>query len=254
MAGEKKDVRIFETDDELADGLAKYTVEIFRKLTQQKSNFTVVLSGGYLIQKLRKLVEPPYVDEIDWSKWHVFWVDERVVMKDDPDSNYRLANEGFLLKVPIPPAQIYAINDNLDAEGAADDYEAKVKELVEHGVVDVSPHTKFPRFDLMLLGIGHDGHLASLFPNHQLLQEKEKWVTFIKDSPKPPPVRITFTFPVINASAYIFMVVAGTAEVDAVKKAVEGDSSNDLLPVQRVYLEDGEFVWILDKLAASRLN
>lgn len=253
MAGEKKEVKIFNTDDDLAEGIAKHTVELSRKLSHQRGAFTVVLSGGYLIDKLRKLVEPPYVHEIDWTKWHIFWVDERVVKKNDPDSNYMLAKQGFLSKVPIPEDQIYAINDSLDAEHAAEDYEARLKELVERGVVEISPQTKFPRFDLMLLGIGPDGHLASLFPRHQLLHEKERWVTFIKDSPKPPPVRITFTFPVIDASAYIFMVVAGSAEVAAVKKAIEGNASTDLLPVQMVKLEDGEFIWFLDKLAASNL-
>lgn len=253
MAGEKREVKIFDIDDHLAEGVAKHTVELSRKISHQRRAFTVVLSGGYLIEKLRKLVEPPYVGEVDWTKWHIFWVDERAVKKNDPDSNYLLAKEGFLSKVPIPEDQIYAINDSLDAEHAADEYEARLRELVERGVVEISPQTKFPRFDLMLLGIGHDGHLASLFPHHQLLNEKKRWVTFIKDSPKPPPVRITFTFPVIDASVNIFMVVSGSGEVDAVKKALEENSSPDLLPVQMVKLENGEFIWFLDKLAASKL-
>ncbi|KAH0465028.1 hypothetical protein IEQ34_005131 [Dendrobium chrysotoxum] len=253
MAGEKKEVKIFDSDEDLVEGIAKHTAELSRKFSLQRGAFTVVLSGGYLIEKLRKLVEPPYVGEVDWAKWHIFWVDERVVKKDDPESNYMLAKNGFLSKVPIPEDQIYAINDSLDAEHAAEDYETRLKELVERGVVEISPQTKFPRFDLMLLGMGHDGHLASLFPHHPLLSEKNRWVTFIKNSPKPPPVRITFTFPVIDASAYIFMVVAGSAEVDAVKKALDDNSSNDLLPVQMVKLENGEFIWFLDKLAALKL-
>lgn len=253
MAGKKEEVKIFDTDDDLVEGIAKHTVELSSKFSDLRGAFTVVLSGGYLIEKLRKLVEPPHVDKVDWAKWHIFWVDERVVKMNDPESNYRLAKDGFLSKVPIPENQIYAIDDSLDAEHAADEYETRLKDLVEKGVVEISPQTKFPRFDLMLLGMGHDGHLASLFPHHPLLNEKERWVTFIKDSPKPPPVRITFTFPVIDASAYIFMVVAGTGEVDAVKKALEDNSSNDLLPVQMVKLENGEFIWFLDKLAASKL-
>ncbi|XP_020600325.1 probable 6-phosphogluconolactonase 4, chloroplastic [Phalaenopsis equestris] len=251
MAGEKKEVDILDTDDDLAVAIAKRTAELSR--SHQRPAFTVVLSGGYLIDKLRKLVEPPYVGEVDWAKWHIFWVDERVVKKTDPDSNYKLAKDGFLSKVPIPEGQIYAINDSLDAEHAADDYEARIQRLVERGVVEISPHTKFPRFDLMLLGMGPDGHLASLFPHHPLLDEKEKWVTFIKNSPKLPPVRITFTFPVIDASAYIFMVIAGSGEVDAVQKVLGVNSSTDLLPVQRVELENGKFIWFLDKLAASKL-
>ncbi|KAK8964423.1 hypothetical protein KSP40_PGU006986 [Platanthera guangdongensis] len=254
MSWERKDVKIFGTD-ELAEGLAKHTAALSHKFAHHRRAFTVVLSGGYLIEKLRKLVEPPYVHEIDWSKWHIFWVDERVVKKTDPDSNYKLALDGFLSLVPIPANQIYSINDEVDAKHAAEDYEAKLKELVAHGVVEISPETNFPRFDLMLLGMGPDGHLASLFPHHPLLHERKKWVTFLENSPKPPPVRITFTFPVIDASAYIFMVVAGSGEVDAVAEAIEGNASgDDMLPVQRVRLENGEFTWFLDTLAASKLR
>ncbi|KAJ6811618.1 putative 6-phosphogluconolactonase 4, chloroplastic [Iris pallida] len=248
-------VQVFPTEEAVADALAKYTSDLSKKFADRRGAFTVVLSGGYLINSIRKLLEPPFVDEVDWEKWHVFWVDERVVPKTHSDSNYKLAYDGFLSKVPIPPNHIYAINDSLSAEGAADDYEDCLKQLVKSGVLEVSPTTGFPRFDLMLLGMGPDGHLASLFPKHHLLSENKRWVTFIKDSPKPPPVRITFTFPVINASAYIAMVVVGTGEVDAVSKALGSqDSSSDLLPVQMVTLEDGEFTWFTDKEATSKLQ
>lgn len=255
MSWDKKEVKIFGTDDELAEGLAKHTAALSHKFAHHRRAFTVVLSGGYLIEKLRKLVQPPYVNDVDWSKWHIFWVDERVVKKTDPDSNYKLAMDGFLSLVPIPANQIYSINDEVDAEHAAEDYAEQLKELVERGVVEISPKTKFPRFDLMLLGMGPDGHLASLFPHHPLLHEKKKWVTFLENSPKLPPVRITFTFPVIDASAYTYMVVAGSGEVDAVAEAIEGNATgDDRLPVQRVTLENGEFIWVLDKLAASKLK
>ncbi|PKA64195.1 putative 6-phosphogluconolactonase 4, chloroplastic [Apostasia shenzhenica] len=255
MAAGSKDVKIFADDEDLAEGIAKYTAELSGKFAHQKGAFTVVLSGGYLIDKLRKLVEPPYAGEVDWSKWHVFWVDERVMKKDDPDSCYMHAFRNFLSKVPIPPAQIYAVNDSLDAEGAADDYEARLKDLIKIEVLELSPHSKFPRFDLMLLGMGHDGHIASLFPHHPLLGEKNRRVAVIRNSPKPPPVRVTFTLPVIDSAAYVAMVVAGSVEVDAVKKALGGeDNSSELLPVQMIKLENGEFTWFLDKLAASKLG
>ncbi|KAI3457957.1 hypothetical protein Pfo_014620 [Paulownia fortunei] len=195
----KGKVRVFESEEDMAVSLAKYTADLSNKISQERDSFAVVLSGGSLVKSLRKLVEPPYIDSVDWSKWHVFWVDERVVPKDHPDSNYLLAFNEFLSKIPIPAGNVYAMNDALSAEGAADDYETCLKHLVKNKVVDQSESRGFPKFDLMLMGMGPDGHIASLFPGHPLLQENVKWVSFIKDSPKPPPERISFTLPVINS-------------------------------------------------------
>jgi 6-phosphogluconolactonase len=143
----------------------------------------------------------------------------------------------------------------LSAEGAADDYETCLKQLVKNGVIAMSSATGFPRFDLMLLGMGPDGHIASLFPGHPLVNENQKWVTYIKDSPKSPPQRITFTFPVINSSAYIAMVVTGAGQAGAVQKALsDKQTSSDLLPVEMAVLQDGEFTWFTDKEAVSKLQ
>ncbi|KMT15927.1 hypothetical protein BVRB_3g051140 [Beta vulgaris subsp. vulgaris] len=245
-------VNILDSEEEVAIELAKYVANLSQKFVSERGAFTVVLSGGYLIDTLRKLVGPPYVDSIDWSKWHVFWVDERVVPRDHPDSNYKLAFDGFMSKVPILIGQVYAINDALSPEGAAEDYEARLKKLVQNNVLATSQATGFPKFDLMLLGMGPDGHVASLFPGHPLVKEDKKWVTFIKDSPKPPPERITFTFPVINSSAYIALVVSGNGEVNAVKKVLGDKSTTNVLPAQMVSPEE-EMTWILDKEAASLL-
>lgn len=246
------EVQVFDSEEELAVSLAKYTADLSEKFCKERDAFTVVVSGGSLIKSLRKLVEPPYIDSIDWSKWHVFWVDERVVPKDHPDSNYLLAYDAFLSKIPIPAGNVYAINDALSAEAAADDYETCLRHLVKSKIVDISKESGFPKFDVMLLGMGPDGHVASLFPGHPLVHEKEKWITFIKDSPKPPSDRITFTFPVINSSANIALVVAGAGKADVVHKSLGDNKSSDLLPVQMVSPE-GELVWFLDKAAASKL-
>ncbi|KAJ6418896.1 hypothetical protein OIU84_002130 [Salix udensis] len=226
----RKVVEVFVTEEELAVSLAKYTADLSDKFAKERGSFTVVVSGGSLIKSLRKLVEAPYVDSIDWSKWHVFWVDERVVPKDHPDSNYKLAFDGFLSKVPIPSGNVYAINDALSAEGAADDYETRLKHLVHTGM----------------------GHVASLFPGHPLLKENQKWVTHITDSPKPPPGRITFTFPVINSSSYIALVVCGAGKASVVQTALGKSQNSDVFPVQMVSPE-GELKWFLDKDAASKL-
>ncbi|KAI4338017.1 hypothetical protein L6164_016372 [Bauhinia variegata] len=217
-----KKVEVF-SKEHLAVSLAYDVAELSNKFTKERGAFTVALSGGSLIKYLRKLVEPPYLDSIDWSKWHVFWVDERVVAKDHLDSNYKLANDGFLSKVPIPANNIYAIDDALPADGAADVYETNLRRL------------------------GPDGHVASLFPRHYVLKEKQKWVTFIKDSPKPPPERITFTLPVINSSSNVAMVVTGAGKADVIYTAMEkNDQSSDKLPLQLLSPE-GELKWYLDK-------
>ncbi|KAJ6340715.1 hypothetical protein OIU77_008469 [Salix suchowensis] len=225
----KKVVKVYATEEDVAVSLAKYVADLSAKFAKERGSFTVVLSGGYLIDTIR------------------------VVPKNHVDSNYKLAFDGFLSKVPIPPGQVSAINDALSAEGAAEDYQTGLKHLVDTGVLAKSSVTGFPKFDLMLLGMGPDGHVASLFPGHPLLEEKVKWVTHIMDSPKPPPQRITFTFPVINSSAYIAMVVCGPGEVDAVYKALGKNENPVLLPVQRVTPEE-ELKWFLDEVAASKLQ
>ncbi|KAL6503937.1 hypothetical protein OROGR_025860 [Orobanche gracilis] len=248
----KGKVEVFDTDEDLSASLAKYTADLANVISKERGSFTVVFSGGSLFKSLRKLVEQPYIDSVDWSKWHVFWVDERVVPKDHSDSNYLLAYNEFLSKVPIPPSNVYTINDALSAESAAGDYETCLKHLVKTKIVDLSQNNKFPKFDLVLMGMGPDGHIASLFPGHPLIQEKEKWVCFIKDSPKPPPERISFTLPVINSSANIALVVTGAGKASAVCTALGDVSDSEVLPVGLVDPE-GELTWFLDKEAASKL-
>ncbi|KAI5396787.1 hypothetical protein KIW84_062854 [Lathyrus oleraceus] len=200
-----KNVEVF-SKEHLAVSLAYDVAQLSTKFTKERGAFTVALSGGSLIKYLRKLVDSPYAETIDWSKWHVFWVDERVVPKDNLESNYKLANDGFLSKVPIPPLNVYSIDDSLPPDGAADVYETTLRRLVTSNVIATSTNG-LPKFDLMLLGMGPDGHVASLFLGHPLLNEDQKWISFLNDSPKQPPERITFTFPVINASSNVAMVV-----------------------------------------------
>lgn len=157
--------------------------------------------------------------------------------------------------MPIPADQVYVINDMLSAEGAAEDYETRLRKLAKDDVIAMSPVTGFPKFDLMLMGMGPDGHVASLFPGHPVVHENKRWVTFVKDSPKPPPERITFTFPVINSSAHIALVVTGAGKAGAVHKALsEQQNTSDLLPVEMVSPQDGVLTWFTDKPAVSMLS
>uniref|UniRef100_A0ACD5Y200 Uncharacterized protein n=1 Tax=Avena sativa TaxID=4498 RepID=A0ACD5Y200_AVESA len=251
----RKNLLIFDAEEDLAASLAEHTAGLSEKFVAERGAFTVVLSGGSLIKALRKLAEPPYLEAVDWTRWHVFWADERVVPKDHADSNYKLAMDGFLSKVPVLANQIYAMNDTLAAEGAAADYESRLNQLIKNGVIASSPATGFPKFDLMLLGMGPDGHIASLFPGHPIVHENQKLVTYVQDSPKPPPERITFTFPVINSSAHIALTVTGAGKAGAVHKTLSGNGrSSDLLPVEMIEPQDGEMTWFTDKQAVSMLS
>ncbi|CAI8605623.1 unnamed protein product [Vicia faba] len=145
-----KNVEVF-SKEHLAVSLAYDVAQLSTKFTKERGAFTVALSGGSMIKYLRKLVDSPYAETIDWSKWHVFWVDERVVPKDNLESNYKLANDGFLSKVPIPPLNVYSIDDSLPADGAADVYETTLRRLVTSNVIATSTNG-LPKFDLMLLG------------------------------------------------------------------------------------------------------
>ncbi|XP_031491964.1 probable 6-phosphogluconolactonase 1 isoform X2 [Nymphaea colorata] len=255
ISGEIKkrgDVRIYDTKDDLATDLADYVAELSEIAVKERGYFAVALSGGSLISLMGKLCEPHYYKIVDWAKWHIFWVDERVVAKSHPDSNYKLAKDGLLSKVPVVPSHVYSINDTLSAEQAAEEYEFVLRQLVKTRTVDVVESSDCPKFDLILLGMGPDGHIASLFPNHSAINERNEWVTFIIDSPKPPPERITFTLPVINFASNIAFVVTGGNKAEAVRLAIN-ENPEHILPARLVSPSNGNLVWFLDKEAASEL-
>lgn len=250
-----REVKIYEYLDELSTDLAEYISELSEASVKERGVFAIALSGGSLISLIRKLCEAPYSKTVDWSKWYIFWVDERVVAKNHADSNYKLAKDGFLSKVPIVPSHVHSINDTVSAEKAAEDYEFVIRQLVRTRVISVSDVSDCPKFDLILLGMGPDGHIASLFPDHSILDEKDEWVTFVTDSPKPPPERITFTLPVINSASNVAVVVTGSSKAEAAHLAID-DVGPDVppSPAKMVQPTKGKLIWYLDKAAASKLD
>ncbi|KAL6983315.1 putative 6-phosphogluconolactonase 1 [Sarracenia purpurea var. burkii] len=252
---DRGDLRIYERLDELSTELAEYIAELSEMSVKERGVFAIALSGGSLIGLMGKLCEAPYNKTVDWAKWYIFWADERVVAKNHVDSNYKLAKDGLLSKVPIVPSHVHSINDSVSAEQAADEYEFVIRQLVRTRLIGVSESSDCPKFDLILLGMGSDGHVASLFPNHSVLNENDEWVTFITDSPKPPPERITFTLPVINSASNVAVVVTGSSKTDALHLAID-DVGPDCpsLPARMVKPTKGKLVWFLDKAAASKLE
>ena len=180
----------------------------------------------------------------------VYYADERLVPLGHEDSNHKLNTEEFFSKVPIPQKNIHPIDTSLlgDAEELSDAYE---KELIhEFAQKDAA---RFPVFDLILLGMGPDGHTASLFPNHELLTECDRWVAPIEDSPKPPPRRITLTLPVINHASKVAFVATGAGKQDMLATIL--DHPEEGLPCSRVRpVQPGHLFWFVDDAASAKVN
>jgi len=184
---------------------------------------------------------------VKWDKWHIFYVDERVVPLDHPDSNHGACEKLLYSKVHIPKENIHPIDTNFldDLEELSDAYE---KELIrEYAQRDSS---RFPIFDLILLGMGPDGHTASLFPGHELLAEEDRWVAYIEDSPKPPPKRVTFSYPVINHASCVVFVAAGEEKADTLATILDHPEAG--LPASRVKPVIGGLYWFVDHAAAEK--
>jgi 6-phosphogluconolactonase len=185
---------------------------------------------------------------LPWDRIFFFWGDERHVPPDDPDSNYRMAKEALLSKVAIPAANTFRVpTENPDAAQVAQDYEETLRKFFNLGPGE------FPRFDLILLGLGPDGHTASLFPETAALQEKSRlvvanWVEKLKTH------RITFTLPVLNAARNVAFLVSGMDKAAALREVLEGTAPGEKYPAKLVRPTDGRLIWFVDRAAASELS
>ena len=242
-------LQIFSSKEELGQAVASLIARLSAQAIGDRGRFTVALSGG----SLPKIVGPPLASEpqrgqIDWPAWHVFWADERCVPLDHPDSNFRLARQHLFDRVKIPTAQIYPIDDSFEPDITAKAYEAVLKQFFQ------PEPGRPPRFDLILLGMGEDGHTPSLFPGHPLLDETARGVAAVFDSPKPPPERITLTLPVINQARHVIFVTAGGGKADILAQVLAPDDPAKKVPAQLVHPTAGELFWFVDQAAAAKLT
>jgi 6-phosphogluconolactonase len=200
--------------------------------------FSLALSGGTTPQRFyRLLAEEPYRSRIPWRNVHVFLVDERHVPHDHPDSNYRMIREAMLDHVPIPASNIHPMPTEDSPDDCATRYESELNEFFGNAT---------PQFDVMILGMGPDGHTASLFPGRELATNM--LVSAVYDSPKPPPTRLTLTLPVINQSRSVMFLATGTDKADALSKIfLEGTQSG--LPAAMVRPTEGTLLWLADHAA-----
>jgi len=249
MATKQPHLRISNDTNSLSKDLASFLQEESSKAIKEHGKFTLAVSGGSLPQlAFSQVVKEPFVSQVDWNKWHVFFVDERYLSLDNSESNYFATSKFLLNHVSIPKSQVYALNPSLPLPEAAQDYEQKLLQVfgISKGHV--------PQFDLVLCGMGPDGHTASLFPNHSLLKESSKLIAYIEDSPKPPPQRITFTLPLLNNAKNVVFVTAGDAKKETVAQVLEPKPGEPLLPSALVNPPNGTLYWFMDSAASSLLK
>ena len=230
------------------NSLARMAADTIRELANtaigQTGRFSIALSGGSTPKTLFELLAAEYTQNIDWKNVYIFWGDERCVQPDDADSNYKMAHETLLDHVSLPASNIFRIKGELEPADAATHYEETLHTYF---------HDQLPRFDLILLGMGDDGHTASLFPGTEALNERERWVIPNHVVSAKQTWRITFTVPVINNAANVMFLIAGSGKAARLKQVVQGAYTPNELPSQLIKPNDGILIWAVDYAAASLL-
>jgi 6-phosphogluconolactonase len=239
------EVKVYAEALALARAAAGHFVALSAQAVSAHGRFAVALSGGSTPKTMYSLLATPeFAARLDWTRVHIFWGDERCVPPEHPDSNYRMAREALLDHVPIPAGNVYRIHGELEPAEAADDYERTLQAFFTH---------RQPRFDLILLGMGDDGHTASLFPGTAAIHEQTRWVVahYVE---KLRTWRVTLTPVVINAAANVTFVVAGAGKAECLSQVLTGPYQPDVLPAQIVRPADGHLLWLLDADAAAQLK
>ena len=242
------EIRTLTTPQELFAAAAEEVVRAANEAVAQRGRFTLALAGGSTPKSLYNLLATNARTALPWERMFFFWGDERHVPPTDPDSNYRMADETMLSKIPVAAANVFRMKtENPDAAAVAEDYEQTLRKFfqLEPGQV--------PAFDLILLGMGPDGHTASLFPGTAALQEKSRlvlanWVEKMKT------YRITLTLPVLDAAGCVIFLVSGTDKAAALHAVLEEDVPGEQYPAKLVRPRQGKLIWLVDRAAASTLS
>lgn len=236
-------IRVFDNTSQLSAAAADLFVQTARAAVAETGRFTVALTGGSSPEQLyRLLAQPPYRDQVPWPQTYIFWGDERWVPLSDERSNAKMAFELLLNHVPVPTGQIYPMWGAETPETFAQQYEEQLRQ--HFGDTE-------PRFDLILLGMGDDGHTASLFPGTAVLQEKTHWVKAYYLEPQEM-YRITLTAPFINQAKKLIFMTFGEKKASALYEVIKGKPNPEIYPSQLIKPKGGELIWLVDQ-AANRL-
>jgi 6-phosphogluconolactonase len=237
-------IKVYPDLEALSQAAASLVVEQANRAVAARGRFSVALSGGTTPRRAYELLAaPPFKNQAPWHCMHIFWGDERCVPLDDPRSNALMAKEAWLDHVPIPPNQIHLMDCARDPAETAKRYEAYLRQFFAG---------RAPRLDLVLLGLGDNGHTASLFPGTPVLQETERWVAEVYEA-EQKLYRVTLTAPLINQAALVAFLVAGKTKAEILKEILQGPRDPERLPAQLIEPQGGELLWLTDLQAAAQV-
>ncbi len=243
MASRK--LQVYPTRQSMIEAVCDQTVEVMERAMLESGWCMWALSGGSTPRAvLERLAEEPYRSRIVWNRLHLFWGDERTVPSDHSDSNYKMAYDALICHVAIPEANIHRIEGERDPAKAADEYAKEIARLFEDDL---------PRFDLIWLGMGDDGHTASLFPGTGATGVADRHATTVY-VPKLDTWRVSLTLPVLNAAREVHVLVAGADKADMMRRVVDYADSTEDLPITMVRPSDGTMYWFVDEAAAGKLT
>jgi 6-phosphogluconolactonase len=246
-------VQHFPTADALMAGAAEHFVSVAARAIRASGRLAVALSGGSTPKRLYELLAAPaYAHRVDWSRVQLFWGDERCVPPDHPASNYRMTREALLDHVSVPDANVHRVRGEDAPARAAAAYEREVRQVfaTQEGPPSLAAGR---RFDLVLLGMGDNGHTASLFPGLTAVRQKEPWVV-AEHVAEVSMWRVTVTPPVLNAAAHVAFLVSGAEKAAMLHRVLEGPLEPDVLPAQAIVPVYGVLDWLVDAEAAARLR
>lgn len=253
MSAEEKPqakVLIFETADALYEVADAYVRQLAAAAVAARGRFLLVLSGGSTPRPLfQRLARADHEKPLPWAQTHIFWGDERLVPPTHPESNFGQAQSLLLSHVPVPPAQVHRIPGEKDPSTASAEYAETLRELA------ADDGSAWPRFDLVLLGLGSDGHTASLFPGSATpLPAAQPTLAVLADYDDRPAGRVSLTPPVLNSARHLIFLVRGAEKAEALARVLEGPEDPVAWPAQRIQPEEGTLIWFADDEAARLLR
>ncbi len=241
----KKNIRVYSSKSELIKAVANKIINTIKGSVQEKGRCYLALAGGNTPRDVYSLLAKEHdKNPVSWNQVHLFWGDERTVPPEHPDSNYAMAKRSFLDQITIPPENIHRIEGEMEPERAAEKYEK-----VLHDVFKDKP----PRFDLILLGVGEDGHTASLFPETEALDVTDRLVTAVF-VPKLNSWRVTLTLPLLNAAREVVFMVSGGSKSKIIQQIMTVRHPTKELPATLVHPENGRLTWMLDFEAGTLIE